>query len=257
MKKLNGLVQNGFTSTRARSLLRATKCEMERQLHRSLSYAELGCYAGQAASTVFDKLQSTDHPQVEGLLRWLERLPAPVRARLINDACRNLPTLEHSRLAHDPVQESRLRSLLSAERGLVMISGGDDGARTFLAAALGHTCLMLEPHHRKVAGLDRYRPDWFVPVDGVQYLGDPQHALPDISRYEIRVEEGFVVILNGVLDCRADLWSRCLEIARRNLVFVIEETDILGRAVSLNLPPGAKRLHLSSGGDGAIRIRFL
>jgi len=59
------------------------------------------------------------------------------------------------------------------------------------------------------------------------------------------------------LDFHADLWMRCLEIARRNLVFVIEETDILRRAISPNLPPGAKRLHLSSGSDGAIRIRFL
>jgi len=71
MKKLNGVVQNGFTSTRARSLLRATKCEMERQLHRNLSYAELGCYAGQAAST---KWYAT--VELERLSRdpvWLDR----------------------------------------------------------------------------------------------------------------------------------------------------------------------------------------
>lgn len=135
---------------------------MERYLHRALSYAELGCYAGQAASTVFDKLQTTDHPQVESLLRWLEYLPAPVRARLINNACRVLPTFEDPRLAYDPVQGSRLRSLLSVDRGLVLITGGNDGARTFVAAALGHTCRILEPRHVKVVGLDRYRPDWFV-----------------------------------------------------------------------------------------------
>lgn len=257
MKRLNGVVLNAFTSTRARALLRATRCEMECQLHRDLSYAELGCYAGQAASTVFDKLQTTDHPQVESLLRWLERLPAAVRANLINNACRTLPTLEHPRLAHDPVQGSRLRSLICAGRGLVLITGGDDGARTFVAAALGHTCLSLEPCHRSVVGLDRYCPDWFVPVEGVQYLGDPQQALPDISRFEIRTEQGAVVILNGILDLRQGLLERCFEMAARNLVFVAEDPDVLRRVIPENLPPGVKRLHLSSRSDGAIQVRFL
>ena len=45
-----------FFSDRVRSLLRATKAELERTRGRQLSYEELGWYAQQAGSTAFDKL---------------------------------------------------------------------------------------------------------------------------------------------------------------------------------------------------------
>ena len=125
MKKLNGVVQNGFTSTRARSLLRATKCEMERQLHRNLSYAELGCYAGQAAST---KWYAT--VELERLSRdpvWLDR------AIRIVDRWSASPTAK--KRARSPrnslLGDGRFRKPLHRNRGLcflslfVFLEGGD------------------------------------------------------------------------------------------------------------------------------------
>jgi len=106
-----------FRPDRVRLLLCCLKRELEQFQGRDIPYDELGRYAGQAGSTVFEKLLKSQHPQVEALLGWLEHLPADRYCRLLADACRCLPTLSHSRLAHDPVQVSSLKNLLQQEAG--------------------------------------------------------------------------------------------------------------------------------------------
>ena len=79
---------------RVRPLLRDLQMELERFQRRQIQYDDLGRYAGQAARTVFNKLQKNDHPQIEGLLGWLERLPEAVRCGILGKFCRCFRSLE-------------------------------------------------------------------------------------------------------------------------------------------------------------------
>ncbi len=83
-----------FKPDRVRSLMHAIKRELETFQGREILIDELADYAGQARSSVFDKLQRSDQPQVEALLGWLERLPETTRNRLLSSACRCYPHLK-------------------------------------------------------------------------------------------------------------------------------------------------------------------
>lgn len=49
--------------------------------------------------------------QLEFLLALLERLPTGLRHGLLDAACREQPTLQHPKLAHDPIALNRLVTL--------------------------------------------------------------------------------------------------------------------------------------------------
>jgi len=213
---------------RVRPLVRAIKGHLEALQGREITYEDLAGYVGQAASSVFDKFQRTQQPQIEALLGWIERLPESTRNQLINSACRCYPTLDHPRLNHDPVQVSRLKTLLRQANGLAVVQGGNDGLRTFLITALGHSCGRLEPERRQVCGIDVHEPDWFVPVDGVVYLNnllDPTRlrefinlAWPGIAEMKSRL-----TILNGIWAGVQNLEAEISLLApRRNVIFADE-----------------------------------
>jgi hypothetical protein len=134
-----------YRPDRVRPLLRDLQMELERFQRRQIQYDELGRYAGQGASTVFNKLQKNDHPQIEALLGWLERLPEEVRCGILGKFWRCFPSLEHKRLGHDPVQVSSMKALLRQPAGLTFATGSNAGVRTFVTSALGHGSLMLGP----------------------------------------------------------------------------------------------------------------
>lgn len=215
-----------YQPNRVRKLLRDTRLELELFQGRPITFGELARYSGQAASTVFEKLHSFHHPQIEGLLCWLERLPDAARSRLLNEACRSFPSLAHPRLSHDPAQISRLNSLLQQCAGLTLISGANEGLRTFLITALGHTSRMRESG-RGVTGLDRNLPDWFVPVEGVLYLNvllKTQAARPNILRAwsELETIARPIVLVNGILSLAPTLSTRVWQLARQCNVFVAD-----------------------------------
>jgi hypothetical protein len=208
--------------------MRAIKGELDALQVREISYEELASYAGQARSSVFDKLQRSDQPQIEALLGWIERLPEHTRNSLINSACRCYPTLDSPRLSHDPTQISRLKTLLHQSSGLTVVQGGNEGLRTFLVTALGHTCGVLEPERRRVCGIDVHEPDWFVPIEDVIYL----HNLLDPSRLReclhrawpaIAEMKSRLTILNGIWVVAHDLEGEINQLALRRHVVVADE----------------------------------
>jgi hypothetical protein len=210
---------------RVRSLMRGIKAELECLHGRRIPLDELGYYVDRSASTVFDKFEKPRQPQVEALLRLLERLPEATRSRLLNQVCRCFPTLDHARIAHDPAQVSHLKSLLLQPNGFSMLQGGNDGARTFVLCALAHTCLMLEPVHAQVCGLDTHLPDWFVPVPGVNYapnLLHPERLRAWISTQwpAIRSARGKLMLLNGVWSAAPELHDEIARLAQRCHVVV-------------------------------------
>ena len=218
---------NSDRLARGRTLLRDTKLALEQFQHREISFEELGRYAGQAGSTVFDKLLKPDHPQIEGLIGWLEHLPEEVRAGLVNRVLRTLPNLEHRRLAHDPVQVTALKSLLRQHVSLTLIVAPNEGLTTWLITALGHGSQMLGADHRLVTGVDRHVTDWFVPVDGVNYLETPLTQCPapasiaEAWRKSIQSGHG-VVLLNGVVSLATSLRKEVLAMAGARNVFVAD-----------------------------------
>jgi len=214
---------------RVRPLMRAIKGQLEALQGREITYEDLAGYVGQAASSVFDKFQRAQQPQIEALLGWIERLPESTRNQLLNSACRCYPTLDHPRLNHDPAQVSQLKTLFRQANGLTLVQGGNDGLRTFLITALGHSCGTLEPERRQVCGIDVHEPDWFVPVDGVVYL----HNLLDPSRMREGVHRAWpaiaemksrLTILNGVWSKVRDLEAEINQLSLRRHVIVADET---------------------------------
>ncbi|MDR3565933.1 MAG: hypothetical protein P4N59_31475 [Negativicutes bacterium] len=251
-----------YRPARVRELFRSTKLALEQFHQREISFEELGRYSAQAGSTVFEKLQKDEHPQVEAILGWLEHLPEDVRGRLINGVCRAFPHLEDRRLGHNPGQVSSLRSLLKQPVGLTLIIG-NDGLRTWLTSALGNSSLMLGRDHRLVSGIDRSLPDWFVPVEGITYLNAPLPELPSPESIlkawsTCTAGERKVVLLNGIITLKPDLRLEVLKLAAQRNVFVAE-TDVLACEWFAKHAPAAvqpRRLKVSLEDRDRIHVQF-
>jgi hypothetical protein len=229
-----------FRPDRVRSLLCSLKRELEQFQGREITYDELGRYAGTAGSTVFEKLLRSQHAQIEALLGWLEHLPPERYCRLLAEACRCLPTISHPRLAHDLVQVSILRNFLKQEKGLTLVFGGSEGVRTFVMTALGHSAKMLGPTHRLACGVDRFLPDWHVPVDGVIYLnisvstpGLKERALKAWEHTQVGRDR--MVLLNGICSVAPELIGQAVSLAKDQAVFIADE-----RATILSALAGLK-----------------
>lgn len=216
-----------YQPDRARFLLRAVKAELEKMHGREISYGELGHYTNQAPSTVFNRLQRPQHPAIEGLLCWLERIPEDMRSALIRHACRCLPHLNHPRLNFDAGQVSGLRALLQQTVGLSIITGENDGVRTFILTALGHDVVMSEAGPDSVGGLDRHRPDWFVPLNQVCYFHELKGSClrtAILDRWsKLAQAEKRLVLLNSVCSAIPDHLGEIRSLAEKCHVVIAEE----------------------------------
>ncbi len=239
-----------YRPDRVRSLLFATKLELERFHGRELTFDELGRFAGQAASTAFDKLQKSKHPQVEALLGWLERLPEAVRSELLAGTCRCFTSLEHPKLSHNPVQVSMLKELLRQPSGLTVVTGGNEWLRAFVLSALGQSSLRLGPASRMVAGIDKLLPDWFVPVDGITYLNTPAGESPArdlvVSIWRTMQDANKkLVLLNGVVAALDDSHTQIFALSRKCSVFVSDAETIVQPLLVRKDLPALRRLTVS------------
>jgi hypothetical protein len=117
------------------------------------------------------------HPntQVIAFLSLLERLPDRKRLDLLNLCCRELPSLDSSRLAHDPLAISNLENLLRRTTGVTLIRGGSEFQRTFLIAAMGHSFPRIGGPRATVDGLDLHEPKKWVPLERLVYFREPLH----------------------------------------------------------------------------------
>ena len=192
-----------YRPERARTLMRSVKNQMESFAGRVIEYDELAYYSGQSTSAVFDKLQRTTQPQIEAFLGWVERLPEANRNQSISQVCRCFPTLQNRRLSFDPTQVSHLTKLIQQPCGLTLIEAANAGLRTFMVTALAHSRCSQASDPLAACGIDVHLPDWFVPVQYVNYLGN------ELDRAKLRVIvphlwsalkhiEGRMIVLNGI-----------------------------------------------------------
>lgn len=71
-----------------------------------------------------------------------------------------------------------IQFLLQQPTGLTAVVGGNEGLRNWLITTFGHASLTQGPQHRLVCGIDRHRPDWFVPVGGIIYINSLRTETP-------------------------------------------------------------------------------
>ncbi len=148
---------------RAMVLTRRIKSELEKRLGRPLTYQEMGAICQESASTVFDRLQRKEQPQVDGFLCLVEALAEPVRNQMLQDHLRSLPCFADPRLSHDRAQIAHLRAVLEKPRGTTLVLGANDEARTTVVTALARES------KGAMQGLDLHPPEWFVQAEGIRY----------------------------------------------------------------------------------------
>jgi hypothetical protein len=193
------------------------------------SYHELGILTGQASSTTQHWFQVFDHRHLFFFLCLLEQLPPSKRMELLNEFCRELPSLHHPRLAHDPVAVAALENLLGEKHGITVISGGSDFQRMFLATALGHSFKRKIGLPAKVAGLDVHQPQKMVPLAGLVYFREPlpvarlrllaHEAWPEISSSTAQL-----FLFDGIWSAVPDLRDQIIELGGTRHV-VIADAD--------------------------------
>lgn len=192
------------------------------------SYARLGQMMAQPESKAHFWFNVFSHPHVIGFLCLLERLPLRKRVEFVDWLCRELPELDNPRLAHDPVAVSCLKRLLTLTDALIMVRGGSDFQRGFVATAIGHSYLKLDKSH-VVTGIDLAEPRTLVPIESIAYF---EHLQPtDVLRHGVdscwpritRTKTG-LVILNRIWSINPDLHLSILKLACSRPVILADET---------------------------------
>jgi hypothetical protein len=207
-------------------LLRGLKTAIEKNSGPQ-NLESFGALAGVPKSTVDRWINGIAVPTAEALICLFERLSSREREELLLQICREYPTISHSRLTHDRVAVSHLRTLLQRDNGLVLVHGASEEAVTFLATALGHSAQMHSATHRAVLGVDTHSPDWFVPISGVKYLENVVN--PSVIRREfeaawgqIRNQRVQLVLLNGLGQAVHNVLELGASISSSTLVVVAE-----------------------------------
>ncbi len=189
---------------------------------------------GMPKSTANDWYHSELAPQIRYFLCALERLPEVSRTTLLRELCRECPRLDHPRLGQAPEVIALLKTVLAQRAGLTLIQGDSDALRTFLITAIGHSAGRVIPGKR-VGGVDLHRPDRFVPLHGVLYLGrgwDSTNS-PAVTRSVCQQIEGCpaqLLLLNGVWSALPEAQALVLRLAGQRNVILADHFPSLGFA---------------------------
>jgi hypothetical protein len=167
------------------------------------------------------------NPHVIAFLSLVERLPERKRIELINECCRELPSMDSPRLAHDPAAIGRLENLLRLTNSITLVRGGTEFQRTFLISALANRLPRIAGPRCTVDGIDVHSPSKWVPVVGVVYLRDP---LP-IARVQelairtwpqIRSSNSRLVLFNSIWSTGPSLQDEILKLAKGRHVILAD-----------------------------------
>jgi hypothetical protein len=200
----------------------------------SLTQKQFAGLSGMPKSTANDWYHSELAPQIRYFLCALERLPEVSRTTLLREFCRECPRLEHPRLGQAPEVIALLKTVLAQPAGLTLIQGDSDALRTFLITAIGHSAGRVMPGKR-IGGVDLHRPDRFVPVHGVLYMGrgcdstDRAAVALSISQ-QIEECSAQLLLLNGVWSALPEVQALILRLAGHRNVILADHFPSLGFA---------------------------
>lgn len=213
---------------RVTRMLRRIQPWLQSQRARMATFGEMETWTGVPENTIRGWFASQGNPTAEFMVGLLERAPANVRLEIMDEFCRDYPSLDHPRLSSDRAILSRLATLIRQPRGFTFIQGHNEEARTFVVSALGHSYwTMLQPP-RRVLGLDVHAADWFVPVPGVGYLNNILPA-DELRRAvqpvwpSLRNGEAPLIIFNGLWSGVPEFQEKICAFAERGNVLVADE----------------------------------
>jgi hypothetical protein len=193
-----------------------------------LTIARLSAIIGKSVSTTGYLLGVHEQSAVLAFMCALERLSDSERYRILNSACRTLPTVLHPRVSHSPGAAGALLKLLAQQRELSIVRGGTPASRSFVLLALGHTFPQLDPKHRTAGGLDIHQPSKIVPVESMLYLRNP--LSPGQARQvvqsvwpEIRTSQAPLLLFNGVWSLVPEFRDEMLNWAKKRHVIVADD----------------------------------
>jgi hypothetical protein len=217
--------------TRVTRLLHRAQDSVHSALGSAPTYQELEEWTGVAEGTIKYWFSNRGEPTAEFVLQFLERIPERQRDQILASAYRVYPSLEHPRLKCDQTCISWLKTIACEQRGLVFIQGSDDESRTFVLTALGQAFLGLTERPHQLAGLDAHKPDWFVPLPGVRYLGNlfqPVKLLQAARDHwpKVQARGARLVVLNTIGVLAADLQRQIKPLTASCPVIVAEAAPV-------------------------------
>jgi hypothetical protein len=193
-----------------------------------LKNKELARLMGQGETTASSWLGGFHHPHLVSWCCLLEQLTPAERQRFSSRICRELPTLEHDWIQHDPLTVGSLRNLLEKERGLTLITGPTASRRTFLVTAMGRSFTRVAAGHPEPAGIDIHQPIRFVPLPSVHYLRNPlskEQGRKAVRALwlEVKNAPGRLALFNGVWHLVPELRSELVALAESLHVIIADE----------------------------------
>ncbi len=218
--------QPHFPPERTIRLLVGIKSAIGMVESRAVSFEDLEQLSGRSAGTIASWMEGTRMQQLEFLFALLERVPPRLRHDLLDAACRTHPTLQHPRLAHDPIAVSRLEDLLERRTGLSVIHGAPEHARAFLLNALGNSTREVNFGQQPVVGIEIHRVASWAPALGILHISPHTEMRQQLQRAYSKIKQsvdGSMILLGGVWSRIPEVHSEIRSLSTRCHVIVADE----------------------------------
>jgi hypothetical protein len=204
-------------------------------LHAAISHANghhvtlavLAAQTGEPLSKIHRWFSATGHPHLQMITHLQELLSSEERRRFWDEHCRDLPTLKHPRLAHDPRGVKQLSAVLQKTNGLTWVYGSGHRC-SFVLHALGHSFQRTDIKHRAPFGISVHPPESIVPLAKLIYLAPIQSdqqlkVAAQLAWASIRNSNSPMLLLDGVHP--SWLQEDFLAMARTRNVVITGEPD--------------------------------
>ena len=227
-----------FPPERILRLLQGIKSAIGLAEARGISFDDLEQLSGRPAGTVGSWFEGARMIQLEFLFALLERVPIMLRRELIDGTCRVQPTLQHAKLAHDPIALSRLETMLKQQAGFTVIHGGPEHARAFLLNGLGNSVREVNSGQQSVFGVEIQPVTAWTPVPGIIQLSPHVDLRQQLQRAYAKIQQandGSLILLGHVWNKIPHLHPEIVQLARRCHVLIAEDplkTEDLVRRIS-------------------------
>jgi hypothetical protein len=176
------------------------------------SYREMKRITGVEISTLESWCVSAPLDQVRALFRLLSVVPTQQRFELIRAATFLFPRLDHEFLSGDRFLAAGLARIASKTNGISLILGDSAYLLTFLATAFANTA---RANGASLFGIDAHAPDWFIPVEGVEY------SVSEVDDELLsKVRSANTVIVNG-------LWAKLSRAQQLQILKLTESSHLI------------------------------
>lgn len=225
-KETVGNIHHHFPPERIVRFLVGIKSTISLAEARTVSFEDLEKLSGRPVGTISSWFEGARMNQLEFLLALLERVPARLRNELLDATCRLQPTLQHPKLAHDPIALSRLEKLLKQPAGFTIIGGGPEHARAFLWNALGNSTREVNLGKQFVCGVAIHDVAAWAPIPGIIHLSPQPEIRQQFQRVWSKIKQrndGSLILLDHVWNRVSDLHPEIVDLAARCHVLVADE----------------------------------